>query len=113
MSEVKSEERQEKPNWIKMKPAELEKLVIDLGKAGKNPAEIGMILRDQHGIPKAKLLGKKIAVILKENKVAYQTEKEAMAASIDNVKKHIAQHKHDYTSKKSLAKKLWHVKRLD
>lgn len=102
-----------KAEWMHMKPAQVESLVLELAKKHNTPAKIGIALRDQHGIPKAKLLGKKIAVILKENKITYQTEKEAMATSIENVKKHIAQHKHDYTSKKSLAKKLWHVKRLD
>ena len=50
--------------WLKIKPSEVENIVIDLYKKGNTPAKIGLILRDQHGIPKAKLIGKKISKII-------------------------------------------------
>lgn len=101
-----------KADWMKMKPSEVESLVVDLAKKGNSPSKIGIILRDQHGIPKVKVLGKKVSKILAENKVTYETEKVRFQTGIERVQKHSAQHKHDYTAKKALAKKLWHVKKL-
>jgi small subunit ribosomal protein S15 len=101
-----------KTDWMKMKPSDIETLVVDLAKQGNNPSKIGFILRDQHGIPRAKVLGKKISTILAEKKVTYKTEKELYQAGIARTEKHSVAHKHDYTAKKALAKKLWHVKKL-
>ena len=106
MSEKKSE-------LVKIKPAELEKKVLDLHSEGHSPAKIGLILRDKHGVPKAKLIGKRVNQILKENKQSPITEKSIVQNKIDSLGKHILQHKHDYTAKRSLTKSLWAVKRLN
>ncbi|MEK6850095.1 MAG: 30S ribosomal protein S15 [Nanoarchaeota archaeon] len=103
---------EKKADWIKTKPAELEKLILELHKEGHPPAKIGLILRDKHGIPKSKLAGKKILQILKENKLQYLTEKKIVQDKIDSLGKHITAHKHDYTAKRSLTKNLWAVKKL-
>ncbi len=105
MAELKSE-------WMKIKPAEIEKLILDLHKEGNSPAKIGLILRDKHGIPKSKLVGKRVTEVLKENKISPLTEKHAAQEKIDNLQKHITQHKHDYTAKRSLSKGLWSIKKL-
>lgn len=96
-----------KPSWIKIKPEEMEKIVLDLAKEGKNPAQIGLILRDQHGIPKAKLLGKTIKQILEEHKVEYNGDKKILTDKIDTLKGHIGKNKHDYSATRALTKKLW------
>ena len=63
--EVKKEKKvASKPAWVKMKLAEMEKIVVDLAGEGKSPAQIGLVLRDKYGIPKAKLVGKGIREIL-------------------------------------------------
>jgi len=102
-----AKEKAEKPEWVQMKPAELEKLVIELAKKGETPARIGLILRDQHGVPKAKLLGKRISEIIKEAKVDIKGEEQAVKAKISNLESHSAKHKHDYSAKRSLSKTLW------
>jgi small subunit ribosomal protein S15 len=102
----------EKPEWVKMKPQELEKLIIELHKEGNSPAKIGLILRDKHGVPKAKLIGKKITKILDEQSLQYPKEKEIFTKQIENLKIHIEKNKHDNSAKKSLTKKLWIVKKL-
>ncbi len=101
-----------KADWMKMKPSEIEALVVELAQKGNSPSKIGTILRDQHGIPKVKMLGKKVSKILAEKKITYETEKVRYQKGIEQTQKHSAQHKHDYTAKKALAKKLWHVKKL-
>ena len=105
MSETKTQS-------LKVKPAELEKLIIELHKEGHMPAKIGLILRDKHGVPKAKMAGKKITKILVENKQEVPAEHTFVKKKIDVLGKHIAQHKHDYTAKRSLNKKQWTLHRL-
>jgi small subunit ribosomal protein S15 len=103
----------EKPEWVKIKPAELEKIVLDLAKNGETPARIGLILRDQHGIPKAKLLGKKISQIIEEANLSIKSEKELTKGKISTLEKHSSIHKHDYSAKRSLIKKLWIIHKLE
>ena len=72
--EIKKKEEEKKPSWIKLKPKEVEDLVVDLAKKGESPAKIGLILRDKHGIPKTKVFGKKIKQILDQKGIEYKTE---------------------------------------
>lgn len=96
-----------KPSWIKMKSAELEKIIIDLAKKGETPAGIGLILRDKYGVPKAKLLGKRVCQILDEKEIDYQVEVKIVQDRVDNLKKHLASNKHDHPASRALTKKLW------
>lgn len=102
-----------KPSWIKIKPEEMEKIVLDLVKQGETPAKIGLILRDKYGIPKAKLLGKGINEIIAEKKVQYKTKKDIIQERIEKLKKHIEKNKYDHGAKRSLTKKLWVVHNYD
>lgn len=105
---------EQKSEITKIKPAEVEKLVVSLSKEGNSPAKIGLILRDKHGVPKSKLVaGKKISQILDENKLSSKTEKKNVQDKIINLESHIGKHKHDYTAKRSLSKSLWSVKKLN
>ncbi len=88
----------EKADWTKIKPAEIEKIIVELARQGEPPEKIGLILRDQHGIPKAKLLGTKIGKILNKNKLDSNSEKKNIVQKIENLKKHSQKHKHDYTA---------------
>ena len=55
------------PAWVPMLPREAEAKVVELAKEGKQPAIIGLILRDSYGIPSVhELTGKKIAQIMTE-----------------------------------------------
>ncbi len=101
---------QAKPEWVKTKPEEMGKLVLELHKQGNTPSKIGIILRDQHGIPRAKLLGKKITQILAESNIIDDSEQNRVKKKIKNLEQHQAKHKHDYSAKKSLTKNLWLVK---
>ena len=55
------------PLWCKYMPEEVEALVIKLAKEGHPPSKIGMLLRDQRGIPLTKpITGKSITQILRD-----------------------------------------------
>lgn len=95
-----------------MKPEELKKIVVDLSKKGESPAKIGLILRDKHGIPKAKLLGKRITQILKESKIEHKDEEKMTQEKLKQLREHLAKNKHDYPAQRSLTKNLWSLHRL-
>ncbi len=59
--------REEPPEWVDMSPEEMKNKVVELGKKGLNPSEIGEVLRDQHGVPSVKYFDMKITRILEEN----------------------------------------------
>jgi len=60
----------QKPEWITMEPEEIEEIVQKLANEGKDTALIGLILRDQYGIPSVKLItNKSISKILKEREI--------------------------------------------
>lgn len=102
-----------KPEWVSMKSADLENLVVDLAKKGNSPEKIGLILRDQHGVPKAKLLGKSISKILQENKVSTKSERDKISEKINTLKVHISKHKKNHPASRSLSKKLWVLHKLE
>lgn len=56
------------PEWVTLKPKEIEDLVAKLFNEGNTPAMIGLILRDQYAVPNVRLAtGKSVVTILKEN----------------------------------------------
>ncbi|MFH0962157.1 MAG: 30S ribosomal protein S15 [archaeon] len=62
--------RMSSPSWVRFTPEEIMKIITRLGKEGKQTSEIGMLLRDQWGIPSVKLAtGKTITQVLKEAKL--------------------------------------------
>ena len=64
--------RKENPNWS-LKSKDVEKLVLELSASGNSSSEIGIILRDLHGVPSVKLAtGKSISKILSSNNVSSQ-----------------------------------------
>ena len=58
------------PAWCRYTSEEVEALIMKLYKEGHSPSKIGIILRDQHGVPLTKpITGKSVTQILKERKV--------------------------------------------
>ena len=106
-------EKKQKVFWTKMRQEEVEKIIIDLGKQGENPAKIGSILRDKYGVPKTKIYGKKICQILNERGIKYEKERDLIDKKVRILKKHIIKNKHDYNSFRALTKKLWVINRIN
>jgi len=103
---------EKKPEWIKMKPSEVESLVADLAKKGETPEKIGLILRDTHGIPKVKLVGKKISRIILDAKMSTGTQKIRVDKKVKVLQDHISKNKHDYKAQRSLNKNVWIANKL-
>ncbi len=90
------------PSWVKYKAKEVELLITKYGKEGKSPSQIGILLRDEYGIPDAKILtNKTVSKILAEKKLL-KAIPEDMVALIKKdlaIRKHIEGNKHDQTAR--------------
>ncbi len=90
----------EKTPAPKLNVAEVEKLIVELGKQGTPSDKIGLILRDQHGIPKVKTMGIRIGKILVKHKLEKTPEMRNVKLKIETLSKHFALNKHDYTAQR-------------
>lgn len=102
-----------KASWVTAKPEDIKSQILELGKQGMSPARIGLVLRDQQGIPRAKLLGLKIGKILREANLYQDNEKINREKKMEVLSKHSTHHKHDYKAARSLTKNTAHNKILE
>ncbi len=94
-----------KADWVDYTPEEVEQLVIKLAKEGHPPSKIGLILRDQYGIPSVRdITGKKITKILKEHGLAPKIPEDLfnLIKRAVNLREHLAIHKKDKHSRRGL-----------
>ncbi len=93
------------PEWYSMDNEDVEDLVIKYSKEGIPQAKIGLIMRDQHGVPLVKLAtGKKIANILKENDLLPPVPEDILnlIKKANNLRRHLDDNKKDLSSKRGL-----------
>jgi small subunit ribosomal protein S15 len=81
-------EKLAKPTWVKMKDTELKKIIVELAEKYA-PAQIGIILRDQYGIPTTKLFGKKLKEFLKELGIERNEDLENAEKKVEKIKEHL------------------------
>jgi len=101
----KKKEVREKPTWLKTSEKQAEKIIIELAKQGLSTEKIGLILRDQHGIPTTKIYGKKISQILKQNQIEPKSSLANAEENVEKVKQHFEKNKQDKAAKYALIKK--------
>jgi len=97
--------RKTPPKWVKYKKNEIEKIVIKLANEGNSTSMIGLILRDQFGIPSVKkITGKTISNIMKENNIHPKLPEDLfnLLQQAVNLRNHLEKNKTDYTSKRGL-----------
>jgi small subunit ribosomal protein S15 len=83
----------------------VEALVIRLAKDGNPPSKIGIILRDQHGIPLTKpITGKSVSQILKERELAPSLPEnlETLMRKATRLHVHLDKNKTDLGNKRAL-----------
>jgi len=93
------------PKWVDYSPKELEALIIKLAKKGESPSKIGIILRDQYGVPLIKTLNKKkITQILAENGIKPGIPEDMMnlLRRAVNLNRHNTANHKDMSSKRGL-----------
>jgi len=101
----KKPSRKTPPKWVRYKKNEIEKLVIKLAKEGNSTSTIGLVLRDQFGVPSVeKITGKTISEIMKENNLYHKIPEDLfnLLKQAVNLRNHLKKNKKDYTSKRGL-----------
>ncbi|ADV65623.1 30S ribosomal protein S15 [Desulfurococcus mucosus] len=95
------------PRWLKldMSPNDVELLVVELAKKGYTPSMIGVILRDQYGIPLVKqVTGRKLVEILEKHGVKITIPEDLMSLiqKAVNLRRHLEEHPKDTHSQRGL-----------
>lgn len=96
---------EENPGWVPHDEEEIEKLIIDLRKQGRTASEVGVILRDQYGVPDVKLsLGKSITEVLEENDISPEIPEDltALMEKAVNLKEHLDENSKDKSNRRGL-----------
>ena len=107
--------RKEVPSWSVTDPKEIEKMILDLKKQGKAMSEIGLILRDKHGVPDVKLAtGKRIGRILEGAGVESRIPEDLqnLIRKALGMRKHLTENKNDLHNKRQLQLTESKVRRL-
>jgi len=102
-------------SWIKYKPNEVEKLVINLFKEGLPPSKIGLVLRDVYGIPSVKAItNKSISKILEEHNLKTELPEDliSLIRRAVRVREHLKVHRKDKHSARGLLLIESKIKRL-
>ena len=103
------------PKWLRMEPEEVEDLVAELAKKGYPPSMIGIILRDQYGIPLVKpITGKTITQILEERGLLPPIPEDLfnLMKRAVNLRRHLEEHPKDKNAKKGLQEIESKIRRL-
>lgn len=66
MAKAKIQETMEKPLWLKYSEEEVRNIILKLAEKGMTAEKIGLVLRDQYGIPKVKLFNLKIKEVMQD-----------------------------------------------
>lgn len=93
------------PTWSEYSREEVTDLILKYRKDEYSPSVIGTILRDQHGIPSAKLAtGKKITQILEEHGQALDLPEDLvnLMRQAVNLRKHLEENPKDLHSRRGL-----------
>jgi len=89
--------KESKPVWLKLTEEKLKKLITQIAEK-HSPAQLGLVLRDQYGIPTTKVYGKKLGKYLKELGFNKDFDKENNERKIDRLQEHC---KNNITDKKA------------
>lgn len=90
-----------KPTWVKMKEPELKKVILELSEKYA-PSQIGIVLRDQYGIPSTKVFGKKLKAYLKELGIEQNEDLENADKKVTKLKEHLKGNITDRSAKHKL-----------
>jgi small subunit ribosomal protein S15 len=107
--------RNEAPPWSNTDVKVIEKVIIDLKKEGYSSSRIGLVLRDQYGVPDVKLvLGRRIDQILKENGLLSDIPDDLrnLITKALGLRKHLSENKNDLHNKRQLQLTESKVRRL-
>jgi len=91
--------------WLEYDKDEVVGIVTDLAKQGLSQSEIGVVLRDQYGIPSTKVVvDKKVGQILKDKKLSKRLPEdfEVLLRRALKLRKHLEKNKQDFGNKRGM-----------
>nr|P62299.2 RecName: Full=Small ribosomal subunit protein uS15; AltName: Full=17.4K protein; AltName: Full=40S ribosomal protein S13 [Brugia pahangi]P62300.2 RecName: Full=Small ribosomal subunit protein uS15; AltName: Full=40S ribosomal protein S13; AltName: Full=40S ribosomal protein S15 [Wuchereria bancrofti]AAA30343.1 ribosomal protein S13 [Wuchereria bancrofti]AAA51420.1 ribosomal protein S13 [Brugia pahangi]CAA34603.1 unnamed protein product [Brugia pahangi] len=94
--------RRSVPTWLKLTSEEVQEQVTRLAKKGLRPSQIGVILRDSHGVAQVRrVTGNKIVRILKAKGMAPEIPEDLyhLIKKAVNIRKHLERNRKDKDSK--------------
>jgi small subunit ribosomal protein S15 len=97
--------KEHKVDFVELKPAEITEAIVHLANEGHSSSEIGMMLRDQYGVPMVgKAMGKKLCAILGEQGLLPPVPDDMMSLIRKSVtlREHLARNKKDMSAKRGL-----------
>lgn len=95
----------ESPKWVTLGKSEIESLVIKLATGGNSSAMIGLILRDQYGVPNVRLAtGSSIVQIMKKGKISMDIPEDlsALLKRVTTLNAYLKDHPKDLHNKRGL-----------
>lgn len=101
--------------WVQYSKDEIVELILNLAKEGKSMSQIGLILRDQYGIPSVKVItGKSVSQILKEKNMLSKWPEDLMnlIKKAVRLRKHLESNRMDVHNKRALQLTESKVRRL-
>merc|ERR1712187_591652 len=90
------------PAWLKTTPEQVVEHICKLAKKGATPSQIGVVLRDSHGVAQVRFVtGNKILRILKSNGLAPELPEDLyfLIKKAVSVRKHLERNRKDKDSK--------------
>lgn len=103
------------PDWIEYSTEEIEELILKLTKEGNSTSKIGVILRDQYGIPDVKAVtGMKITQILENHDQGLEYPEDLMnlIRKAVNVRDHLEENPKDLHTRRGLQLMESRIRRL-
>lgn len=103
------------PSWVKLSADEAIEVIVKKAKEGMNSSEVGIFMRDEHGIPDIKTLtGKKVGKIFEEAKINSELPEDllALVRKAAVIRKHLELNHKDETAKRGLLLTESKVRRL-
>ena len=94
-----------RPEWIAYSNEEIEEFIVKFKREGKSASQIGVILRDQYGIPSVKeVTGEKITQILRRNGQAEEYPEDLMnlIRRAVNIRDHLEENPKDLHGRRGL-----------
>ena len=94
-----------RPEWVTYSDEEIEEMILKFNKEGKSTSQIGIILRDQYGIPSVKdVTGERITEILRRNGQAgdYPEDLLNLIKRAVNIRDHLEENPKDLHTKRGL-----------
>merc|ERR1712156_260704 len=94
--------RRSVPNWLKLTNDEVQEQIFKLAKKGLTPSQIGVILRDSHGVAQVRFVtGNKILRILKSKGLAPDLPEDIyyLIKKAVSIRKHLERNRKDRDAK--------------